>query len=213
MRSLALLIGSIFLFFSCQNEEEQKNLNEVNNKENQESVDGLPEGKWNGEYMKIDDDDEPKIKKKSLGSEFFSMGSLKLKIGDDSVDFNLFERQKNILTFTNGSITAFIKSAFNEDVHLYFKKNDIVIHHKGKYKADPSGKANNSVKMTIKSGEVIQQKEYTLESGEVEILHFSPRLGTLEAKINGMFSSKNGKKQKGEGTIKINFEGAIMTAE
>jgi len=215
MRGLALLISGMFLFFSCQNGEEEKSFNEVNSFEDQQTLNGdsLPEGKWNGEYLKIEDKQEPKVTRKSLGSDFFSMGSLKLTIGDDLVEFNLFERKKNILTFTNGSITAFIKSAFNEDAHIYFNKKDIVINHKGKYKADPSGKANNSIKMMIKAGEGDQKQEYILESGEAEILHFSPRLGTLEVKIDGVFSNEDGTKQKGKGRIKMNFEQATMTLQ
>jgi hypothetical protein len=211
MRSLVLLFACVFFFFSCQDKAGDKDLNGVQEKQETKKADSLPEGKWNGEYLKIDDGEEPKIKRKSQGSDFYSMGRVQLNIGDDLVEFNLFERKKNVLTFTNNSITAFIKSAFNEDVHLYFKKNSIVTHHKGKYKADPSGKTNNSIKMTIKSGEKDQQTEYVLENGEAEILHFSPRLGTLEVKINGTFSTKDGQKHKGEGIIKMNFEGAVMT--
>ena len=215
MRTLAFLISGVFLIFSCTHQETEDEKNSETKKEELKKLtaDSLPDAKWNGEYMKIDDGDEPKIKKKSLGSDFYSMGNVKLNIGKDLVEFKLFERKKNALTFTNGSITAFIKSAFNEDVHISFKKNDIILKHLGKYKADPTGKANNSFKMSIKAGETDQQKEYTLESGEAEILHFSPRMGTLEVKIIGTFSAKDGTKQKGEGTIKMNFEQAIMTAQ
>ena len=157
------------------------------------------------------DEAELKPRKKSLGSDFFSMGKLKIDMEEDVIEFDLFERKKNILTFTNASITAFIRSAFNEDVHLYFKKNNIVTHHKGKYKVDPSGEANNSVRMVIQSEKDGQSISYQMETGEVEILNFSPRLGTLEATIKGTFSNAKGEKQKGEGTLKMNFEGATMT--
>src|SRR5690554_1592970 len=215
MRSLAFLMISMFLFFSCTNEKNENRNNDDNSKEmvqEKQLKDSFPDAKWNGEYMKIDDGSKPKIKRKSQGSDFYSMGSVKLNIGDDLVDFKLFERKKNALSFTNRSITAFIRSAFNEDLNMKFKKEDIIIHHKGKYKVDPTGEADNSVKMSIKHGKKDQQREYTLESGVVEIIHFSPRVATLELKIKGLFVSKDGKKHDGEGTIKMNFEHAVMTA-
>lgn len=214
MKNVAFLIGGIFLFFSCVNDETKVNPDEKtqNEEPNSQSVDGLPDAKWNGEYMKVKDAEEPKIKRKSLGSDFYSMGRVDIIIDNDSVDFKLFERKKNVLTFTNGSITTFIRSAFEEDVKVIFKKNDIVVNHKGKYKVDPTGKANNSVLMTIKAGERGQHKEYTLESGQIEIIHFSPRLGDIEMKIDGTFKDSNGVSKKGKGMIKMNFEEAVMTA-
>src|SRR5690554_3129745 len=139
MRDLVLLTSLIFLLFSCQNEEniEEKNIEKPKiDKTEVITIEDLPEGEWNGEYIKIVDEAELKPRKKSLGSDFFSMGKLKIDMEEDVIEFDLFERKKNILTFTNASITAFIRSAFNEDVHLYFKKNNIVAHHKGKYKVD-----------------------------------------------------------------------------
>lgn len=213
MRSVAFLISGMFLFYSCTNEESKEIKGEDAKKEVEKSIsDDSPETEWNGEYMRIKEDDEPKIKRKSQGSDFYSMGRVSIVIGKDSVDFKLFEKKKNSLTFTNESITAFVRSAFEEDLHFRFKKKDIVVKHKGKYKADPSGKENNSIAMTIKAGERDQHKEYTLESGEVEIIHFSPRLGDIEMKINGIFTDKEGKKEKGQGMIKMNFEEAVMTA-
>ncbi len=213
MRNVAFLISVVFLTFSCTSEEipKSKETDSIT-QEKETPADSLPDSEWNGEYMRIKNEEEPKIKRKSQGSDFYSMGRVDLKIGNNKVDFNLFERKRNSLTFTNESITAFIKSAFDEDIKIQFKKNDIILKHKGKYKADPSGKAQNSFSMTIKAGEENQHKEYTIESGEAEIISFSPRLGTLEVKINGSFLKKDGSKQKGEGMIKMNFEEAVMTA-
>jgi len=214
MKNIAFLIGGLFLLFSCTNEETKENKEVESKSEVVQGIakDSLPEAKWNGEYMKIQDGDEPKIKRKSQGSDFYSMGRVDIDIENDNVDFKLFERKKNGLTFTNGSITAFIRSAFGEDIKVVFKKKDIVINHKGKYKVDTSGKANNSVLMTIKAGERNQHKEYTLESGEIEIIHFSPRLGDIEMKIDGTFKDAEGVNKKGKGIININFEKAVMTA-
>jgi len=212
MKNFTLLIGGIFLFFSCTNEESKEQNSGVSNEEVlNTATDSLPDGEWNGEYMKIKDDEESKIQRKSQGSDFFSMGKIDLLIGGDSINFNLFERKKNSLTFTNQSLSAFIKSAFNEDIHLRFKKNDMLVNHKGKYKSDPSLKSNESFSMYIKAGEKGKEKEYNLVSGEAKII-FSPRLGNLEVKINGIFVDKEGNKKRGSGMVNMEFEGAVMTA-
>lgn len=214
MKSVALLIGVLFLMISCSNEETSKengtNLEKKVAKE--KNLDSLPDAEWNGEYMKIKDEEEPKIKRKSQGSDFYSMGRVDLKIGDNKIDFKLFERKRNALVFTNESITALITSAFNESIKIRFQKKDIVIHHKDKYKVDPSEKANKSFSMHLNVGEKGKQKEYNIENGEAEIISFSPRLGTLEIKIKGTFIDGQDAKQKGEGMIKMNFEEAVMTA-
>jgi len=211
MKKIAFLISGIFFISSCTSEQKIEGENVASQKEEvttaAEKADDLPEAKWNGEYLKVVDGDEPKIKRKSQGSDFYSMGNVSLIIEGDSIKFKLFERKKNVLTFTTERINAFIKSAFNEDVHLTFKKTDIVTQHKGEYKADPTGKSMNSVKMTVISGE----KEYSLQDGVVEIISFSPRLGTLELKIDGTFKAKDGSKKQGKGAIKMNFEHAVMT--
>ena len=214
MRNFVLLIGIAFLIFSCSDEDTQvKDDNETeNNGVAKSNSDSLPDTEWNGEYLKITDEEEPKITRKSQGSDFYSMGKVYLKIGETIVDITIFERKKNALVFTNKSITGFIKSAFSDEITLKFKKKDIVVNHKGKYKADPSEKANNSFSMKILAGKKDQKKEFSVESGEAEIINFSPSLGTLEMKIIGNFVDEKGDKLKGEGMIKMNFESSVMMA-
>lgn len=218
MRSLIfVLISSIFLLLSCKNESvKQDEENDGVKKHENEStnvIDDLPAAEWNGEYMKIDVDEEPKIKRKSQGSDFYSMGRVDFKIGKNIVDFKLFERKKNALTFTNNSVNAIIKSAFQEDLHVHFRKENILHNYKGKYKVDPTGKSNKSFRMEVVAGEKNQQKKYILESGEAEFIAFSPRLGTFEIKIDGTFSLEDGSEQKGEGSINMRFEDAVMTID
>lgn len=212
MKKIAILTFGIFLFISCQNNSEEQYQEEDTELEIM-TVDSLPEAKWNGEYMKIvNEEDTKRTKRQSYGSDMYSMGTMKLFIENDTINFTTYERQKNVLTFTTSSIRAFVRSAFEEDVHFHFRKNNIVTKASGKYKADPSGKENNAVTMTVKARVNSEMKEYTLENGEVEILNFDPKLAKLKLKIKGTFKTINGESKKGTGEIDILFEEAFMTA-
>lgn len=144
MRSLFFLIGVVILLSSCNTENtEESAKSKTSQKEKSEEpavIDSLPDATWNGEYMKIDDEEEPKIKRKSQGSDFYNMGRVDLKIGEEHIDFKLFERKRNALTFTNNSINAIIKSAFNEDLHVHFKKKALCSIIKGSIQLIQQGK-------------------------------------------------------------------------
>src|SRR5690554_7175320 len=107
MKKIAFLISGIFFISSCTSEQKIEGENVASQKEEvttaAEKADDLPEAKWNGEYLKVVDGDEPKIKRKSQGSDFYSMGNVSLIIEGDSIKFKLFERKKNVLTFTTRS--------------------------------------------------------------------------------------------------------------
>lgn len=208
MKQLVFIISGLILF-SCQNEES------THNQKSNEKVmytDSLPDAEWNGEYMKIKNPDEPEIKRKSHGSEYFNMGNVALKIGEKEITYINFDKSKTVLSFTGKSINAFITNDQNEQIHLYFKKENIPSNYKGKYKADPEGKSNSSFTMSITSNEEGKKQEYTIQTGEAEITKFSPQLATFELTVKGVFINQEGTKQNGKGKIKMNFENAVMTA-
>lgn len=215
MKNAFFILFTMAFFFSCTNEKAtDEKTTENDNKSASEvtTVDSLPDAKWNGEYMKIDSAEKKENKRKSRGSEFYSMGSVKLSIGDKAHDITVFERKKNGLTFTTESIQAFITSAYNENIKIRFNKQKIVTEHRVKYTADPTEQANQSFSMTINMGDQEKDQEYRMEKGTAEILDFSPRTGVLHVMFEGTFTDKDGNKQKGKGAIKMNFEGAVMTA-
>ncbi|PKR81917.1 hypothetical protein CW751_00855 [Brumimicrobium salinarum] len=214
MKKIVFIFCAVQILVSCTNErnhkEEVKKESEKTVKETENgNLDSLPNAKWNGEYMKIEDTDEPPRRKQSLGSEYFNMGKVDFKIGEYHLDIKMFKKKKNILTFTTQSVTALIKSAFNDQIKLHFVKENIVSQPKGKFIVDSKQQKNKSVSMTLKTG---NNQSFVLEEGEGEIIEFSPRLGTLNVKIKGVFIDKNGEKHKGTGKINMNFEGATMTA-
>lgn len=211
MRQLIFFITGLVLLCSCQNNDKEDSDSQKDD-EKAMATDSLPEAKWNGEYMKIVDANEPKTSRKSLGSEFFKMGNVELKIGDKEMTYINFVRNKNVLSFTNSSIDAFITSAKNEQIHLHFKKNQIISNYKGKYKADPNGNTNSFFTMSISAREDGDKKEYTLQSGEADLIRFSTQLGIFVLNVKGVFTDKAGVEYKGNGKIKMNFESVVMSA-
>lgn len=209
MKKFAALTLVASSFFACQNEQTK----EVSTEEGvfETTTDSLPEGKWNGEYMRIEDGEKDnRAKKQSFGSEMYSMGTLKFFIDKDTINFTSYTKNKTALVFTTTEIRAFIRSSFNEEVQLFFKKDNIITKGKGKYKADPTGTIKNGVKMTMNVKVNNEQVEYVLENGEIELLEFDPQITKFHALVSGDFKSKSGDIKKGKGEIDILFEEAIM---
>lgn len=214
MKKVVFLFFASAVLFACQNDK-----NTISNTIDEEvealTLDSLPEGKWNGEYMKVEaeEDDVKKPKRKGFGSDIYSMGKVNIYMEQDTVLFQIFERRKNVMTFTTQKVRAFIRSAFNEDIHLTFTKDKIVTSPNAKYNADPSGEKNNGVKMTIKALVNDEIEEYTFTNGYIQITTFDPNLGNLVAEIKGEFENSKGEKQKTNGIIDMRFEEAIMVPE
>ena len=210
MKQLIFFIGVLISFSSCQNKEKEDALQK--NGEKVMTTDHLPDAEWNGEYMKIKDANEPEVNRKSLGSEYFNMGKVALKIGNNEISYINFTKSKTVLSFSEKSINAFITNDQDEQIHLHFKKENILSNYKGKYKADPKGKSNASFKMSITKNEDGEKQVYTLQSGEAEIIEFSTQIATFVMNLKGIFINEGGTAYKGEGEIKMDFETAVMTA-
>lgn len=97
MKQMVFVIGGIILIYSCQNKGKDKG--DISGKKSGKkimTIDSLPEAKWNGEYMKIKDADEPKIERKSIGSEYYNMGNVALKIGKKEITYTNFTKSKTV---------------------------------------------------------------------------------------------------------------------
>src|SRR5699024_10061771 len=105
-----VFLGSGILFFllinfSCTNDAKQEKTDSPEMEEVKPiSVDSLPEGKWNGEYIKIENDEEKKKRKRSRGGQFYSMGKTKFSIGSAEFDIKTYDKNGMSLTFTTRSI-------------------------------------------------------------------------------------------------------------
>lgn len=213
MKNLTVLLMVLFALVACTTNSKEENSIDSEDIETT-TVDSLPEGKWNGEYLKIEREEGLKRKKQSLGSEFYSMGSGHFLIDTDSIHFKLFEKKKNVLSFNNGSITALVKNAFNDGFKVVFKKDKIVNNSKGNYSVDKNGLKDKSVNMTFQTVLDGKAMELTLINGSVELIDFNPRLANLEFKIsNGVLQNEEGIEHKMNGSIKMRFEHAVMTLE
>lgn len=217
MKKIVVLIVGILLFTSCQQGNDDKQYQEEDLETDVEiiTVDSLPDAKWNGEYMKIDNRDKVKrSNRQSYGSDMYSMGVMRIYLENkDTIHFSTYERRKNVLTFNSSHLRLFIKSAFEEDVHLHFQKNNIATQAKGKYKVDSTKKDKNSAFMSVNAFLGDEKKTLTLNSGEVEIKYFDAQLAKIELAFQGTFIAESGEEVKGSGEINILFEEAIMTAD
>lgn len=220
MKKIAFLIGGVMILWACKSENksddsQEKEGQRVENSDDfqQELADTALKTKWNGEYLKVqDEEEEKKVTRKSLGSDFYSMGKVDLEIGGENIVFDLFEKKKNVLTFTTETINAFISSAFSESINVKFKKKEVFKKAKGEYSFDADLSKNKSMNMKLERVGKEKNKTYTMVSGKANILDFSPRIGTLELNLEGVFEDNEGNQYNGSGRIKMRFEEAIMTA-
>ncbi|MBW7868775.1 MAG: hypothetical protein H3C31_10660 [Brumimicrobium sp.] len=201
-----VIIASITLFFpSCKNETNK-------NKQSTDvlTYDSLPKGKWNGEYIRVKDDAEKKIKKKGNSSEFLHLGEVKLTLDQEIIDITLFEGKLNALSFNSSTINTLIKGTEGEEIQVYFKNNTTILtHYKGDYTADPEQNEKKGVKMIVRLGE----KTYTLTKGNVQIIDFNPQGGIIEFSVKGEFSDTENSTIKGKGNVKMRFETSIRLAD
>lgn len=208
---LTVLICAVLFMTSCKGETKSGDTQDAEVKAT--VTDSLPEGEWNGEYMKIrDPDDENRPKRQSFGSDFLNLGNVNIDLESETLNIDLFEGKKNALSFHTNMIKALIKSHTNEYIELEFRKKGIFGNYKGKYNAASSSKTENGVQLNIKTGKD-NIKEYNLTSGTVEILDFSPQNGILEANIDGEFKAQDGSQIKGKGKIKMSFDIHVMVLE
>src|SRR5690554_4194522 len=103
MKKIVVLIVGILLFTSCQqgNDDKQYQGEDLETDVEIITVDSLPDAKWNGEYMKIDNRDKVKrSNRQSYGSDMYSMGVMRIYLENkDTIHFSTYERKKNVLTF------------------------------------------------------------------------------------------------------------------
>ena len=209
-RGFIVLLGMGIFLVSCRSNEASETSSE---KVKITHYDSLPEGKWNGEYIEIVDEDRPEIKRKSLGSDFYNMGKAHIEIDGDSLDFRTFEKKRNVLSFTKTRIKAFIQNAFNERVVIQFNKKGIDTNFKGKYKGAMNNDGNQTFTLTVFKNVDGKEVEYQLQSGSAELIDFQPRLGNFEFTVKGRLISEEGTELPIEVDINIRFEEAIMMVD
>jgi hypothetical protein len=193
-----------FLLFSCSGEQSDENGQQQEEKETT-TVEDLPEAKWNGEYMKINDSlaEENRPKKKSKGASYFNMGTVLVNIDTMEFSIDLFDQKRNHISLSKDRMSIRIKSAQRDFISIQLKKPNIMGDYSGKYPADNDLNLPVASAVNFSQISVDNKREYTLVSGTTNVEHFSTKRGKLVLEVQGKFEDAKGNKQSG--TIKIDM--------
>lgn len=207
MMEKALIVIITVLFFSCNNE------NGVSETGGTTAVDSLPKGEWNGEYFEIKDtlEQEKKPKKKSHGSEFFNMGTVEVNVDTMHYSIDLFDQKKNHVTISQNSLGMRIKSAQRDFLSIQLKKPDIMNNYAGTYKIDRNGTKPTSSAIDFSRLSEKNEMQLIMVSGSTIVESFSPRLGKMVLKAEGVFEDAEGNTKPGKIKVNMRFESVVST--
>jgi hypothetical protein len=190
------------LLFSCNGEQSSENAQQ---QKETTTVEDLPEGKWNGEYMKITDSlaEENMPKKKSKGASYFNMGSVKVNIDTMEFSIDLFDQKRNHISLSKDGMIIRIKSAQRDFISIQLKKPNIMGNYSGNYPVDHELNLPIASAVTFSQITVDNKQEYTLMSGTTIVEHFSTKRGKLVLEAQGKFEDSKG--NVASGSIKIDM--------
>lgn len=208
MKSKLVYLLGLFLIVSCNN-----------NSENDEKAnEDLPKGKWNGEYMEVeseDDENKKRPSKKSNGSEILNLGKVVYTIGEKEEEIIQFDKRKNDITINKNQIAIRIKDANERYFLIGLHKNEIFKNPEGKYIDVANQKKKNDPKFTLSyiADSDYMNQTYQCIQGTLEVKTLDFKSG--EALISAKGKLQNRKDLK-EGTsspfqidIKMNFETVV----
>ena len=189
---------------SCDNQQ-------TTEKVEQTTVDSLPEGEWNGEYIEVKDSvaDEKKPKRKSNGSEYYNMGKVEVTVDTVEFSIDLFDRRKNHITIAENSLSMRIKSAQQDYLSIKVAKPGIVSNYPGVYEIDPDGKKSMYSAIDFNRLSSENRMNVTMISGETTLESFSPRLGKVILTAEGTFKDRDGNTFPGKVNINMRFESVV----
>lgn len=197
----------IALFFACKDGEQKGAEDTIT------ETDSLPKGKWNGEYIKVTDSlaEENKPKKKSRGSEFYNMGTVEVNVDTMEFSIDLFEQKSNHVTISENSLSMRIKSAQRDFLSIHLKKPNIINNYAGTYKIDPDGSKPTSSAIDFNRLSVKNTMQLIMVSGSTTVESFSPRLGKMVLKAEGVFKDSKGNTKPGKVNVNMRFESIVST--
>jgi hypothetical protein len=201
-----------FLLFSCSGE--QSNVNSEKEEEKKlTTVEDLPEGKWNGEYIKITDSlaEENMPKKKSKGASYFNMGTVKVNIDTMQFSIDLFDQKRNHISLSKDGMIIRIKSAQRDFIAIQLKKPNIMGDFSGNYPVDNDLDLSVASAVNFSQITVDNKQEFTLMSGTTSVEHFSTNRGKLVLMARGKFEDSNGNLTAGSIEIDMVIESIVST--
>lgn len=195
--------------FACKNDTDSQ----TESMPQQTTVDSLPDGEWNGEYIAVKDSlaEEKKPKKQSRGAEYFNMGTVEVTVDTMEFSIDLFDQKKNHLTINRNSLVMRIKSAQRDYVSIQLKKPDILNEPLGTYQIDADGSKPTSSAVDFNRLSLKNRTVVNMISGSTTLKSFSPRLGKVELEAKGTFEDRDGNKYPGKVFVKMRFESVVST--
>lgn len=206
MKSKLVYLLGLFLIVACNNSESQ-----------QKSIEDLPEGKWNGEYMEVESEEEGKKRpsKKSNGGEILNLGTVTYSIGDEEEEIIHFDKRKNDLVINENQIAIRIKDANDRFFLIGIHKDQIYKNPEGKYIDLSSKKNDKDPAFSISYINEIDNENQTFQctKGVLVVNKMNLKSGevNMEAKgeIINMKNVVNGTPSPFELNIKMRFETVV----
>jgi lipopolysaccharide export LptBFGC system permease protein LptF len=207
MKYIFLVLFGLLIFACSDNTENQE-----------ESYEDLPEGKWNGEYMEVeseDDEDQKRPTKKSNGSEVLNLGKVIYSIGEKEDEITLFDKRKNDITINKNQIVIRIKDANERYFLIGIHKNEIYKNPEGKYVSAGNKKTDDDPMFTITYMPDLKDmlNAYQLKDGMLEVKKMNLKSGEVLLSAKGELMTikdiKEGTSSPFEIEVKMNFETVV----
>jgi hypothetical protein len=207
MKYIFLVLFGLLIFACSDNTENQE-----------ESYEDLPEGKWNGEYMEVeseDDEDQKRPTKKSNGSEVLNLGKVIYSIGEKEDEITLFDKRKNDITINKNQIAIRIKDVNERFFLIGVYKNEIYKNPEGSY-IDVANKKND-VDPSFNLGYITdlddRNQTYQFKNGTLVVKKMNFKSGevllTAKGEMMNIKDIKEGTSRPFEIEVKMNFETVV----
>ncbi|HAW79586.1 MAG TPA: hypothetical protein DCX27_07645 [Balneola sp.] len=182
MKSRLFYLIGVFFIVAC---------NSNTNNEDKTS-DGLPEGKWNGEYMEVDTEVKKDLKrptKKSNGGEILNLGTVTYTINDEEGKIIHFNKRKNDLIINENNVTLRITDANNRYFLIGIHKDKIYKNPEGKYINSSSKKNDGDPAFSISYITSLDDESptYQCTKGSLEVKKMNLKSGEVNIEAKGEF--------------------------
>lgn len=208
MKSKFIYLLGLFFLGACSGNSESEG----------DSYEDLPEGKWNGEYIEVESDDDKEKKrptKKSNGGELLNLGKVSYIIGENEEEIILFDKRKNDLTINENLITIRIKDANDRFFLINIHKDQVYKNPEGKYIDIRRKKDDNDPMFSLSYVTDLDDRNQTFQctKGSLEVKKMNLKSGEVLIKSQGelqnMKDIQEGTTKPFEVEIKMHFETVV----
>ena len=163
--------------------------NETQNTEKEEKY--IPEGmeaKYNNEYIKIvDTTDSAKPNKRAiLGNAALNLGELKISLNNEEPKIiNTFKKAYNTMSISAKGLRMRIQDMDYQQLSISLSSDNVFDKMKGSYKPGDFGSKNFVGELIFENLAPANSFTKRWKEGTLELLNFSPGLGTIHLKLDG----------------------------